>query len=112
MPSPLGRVLVVDDEPQVAEMLNNVLRTLGYTVRLAETGADALRIITEFKLDVVLLDMALPGIPGEIVLDCVHAADSQLPVIMLTGNVDPGLERYVIARGAFDYIAKPLAWYG
>jgi CheY-like chemotaxis protein len=57
-------------------MLNNVLTTLGYVVLVAETGADALRIVPGFRPDVVLLDMSLPGIPGEIVLDCLHAADA------------------------------------
>jgi DNA-binding response OmpR family regulator len=105
----IGRVLVVDDEPQVAAMLNDVLTTLGYAVQVAETGADALCAVPEFKPDVVLLDMALPGIPGEIVLDRLHTADARLPVVMLTGNQDPELARYVLARGAFDYVAKPFS---
>jgi DNA-binding response OmpR family regulator len=109
MSSSRRRVLVVDDEPQIAAMLNHVLTTLGYVVLVAETGADALRIVPGFCPDVVLLDMALPGIPGEIVLDCLHAADARLPVVMLTGNQDPELTRYVLARGAFDYIAKPFS---
>jgi DNA-binding NtrC family response regulator len=107
--SRVGRVLVIDDEPQIASMLNDILTTLGYTVQVAETGANALRIVTEFRPEAVLLDIALPGIPDEIVLDCLHAADAHLPVIMLTGNQDPELARYVLARGAFDYIAKPFS---
>jgi DNA-binding response OmpR family regulator len=109
MPTSRRRVLVVEDEPQVAAMLNDVLTTLGYAVQLAETGADALQAVPEFKPDVVLLDMALPGIPGEIVLDRLHTSDAHLPVIMLTGNQDPELARYVLERGAFDYIAKPFS---
>jgi hypothetical protein len=63
-------------------MLNAVLKTLGYSVQVAETGADGLRIVPGFRPDVVLLGMALPGIPGEIVLDCLHAADARLPVCL------------------------------
>src|SRR5262245_50060528 len=107
MPSSRHRVLVVDDEPQIAAMLNDVLTTLGYAVQVAGTGPDALRAVPEFWPDVVLLDMALPGIPGELVLDCLHASDAHLPIIMMTGNSDPELARTVVARGAFDCIAKP-----
>jgi DNA-binding response OmpR family regulator len=102
-----GRVLVVDDEPQVAGMLNDVLTALGYDVLTAGTGADALRLVPGFRPDVVLLDLTLPGIPGEAVFDCLHAADAHLPVVMLTGNADSERASSVLARGAFDYIAKP-----
>jgi DNA-binding NtrC family response regulator len=107
MPPPIGRVLIVDDEPLVAEMLQAVVTALGYTARTAATGPDALRMLEEFSPDVVLLDMALPDVPGEIVLDSLHATHPRLPVVMLTGNTDTELARSTLARGAFDYIAKP-----
>jgi two-component system, NtrC family, nitrogen regulation response regulator NtrX len=102
-----GRVLVVDDEPQVAAMLNDVLTTLGYAVELAHTGPDAIRAVPAFRPDVVLLNVGLPGISGELVLDCLHVSDPDVPIIMMTGDRDPGLERAVRARGAYDFIAKP-----
>ena len=101
------RVLVVDDEPQVAALLNDVLAALGYTVQVAGTGPDAIRAVPEFWPDVVLLDMALPGIPGELVLDCLRASDPHLAIIMMTKGGDPDLPRTVRARGAYDFIAKP-----
>ena len=101
------RVLVVDDEPQVAAMLTDVLTALGYTVQVAGTGPDAIRAVPEFWPDVVLLDMVLPGIPGELVLDCLRASDPYLPIIMMTRGGDPDLPRTVRARGAYDFIAKP-----
>jgi DNA-binding NtrC family response regulator len=107
MHSPKGRVLVVDDEPQVAEMLKAVVTALGYTTETTGTGLDALRVHTEFRPDVVLLDIALPDLPGEIVLDRLHATAPHLPVVMLTGNTDPELARSTLARGAFDYVGKP-----
>jgi DNA-binding NtrC family response regulator len=101
------RVLVVDDEPPVAAVLKFFLTAWGYTVEVAGTGPDAIRVVPGFVPDVVLLDMALPGIPGELVLDCLHAADAHLPIIIMTGNGDPELPRTVRARGAYDFIAKP-----
>ena len=101
------RVLVVEDEPQVAGMLNDVFTTHGYTVEVAGTGPDALRVMLGFGPDVVLLDLALPGMPGEMVLDCLHAADADLPIIVMTGKGDPDLPGTVRARGAYDFVAKP-----
>lgn len=107
MPAPIGRVLIVDDEPQVAAMLKDVVTMLGHTVRVVGTGPDALRTVPEFQADVVLLDMSLPGLPGEVVLERLLEAHPRLPVIMLTGNTDPERARQVLVRGAFDYVTKP-----
>jgi CheY-like chemotaxis protein len=107
MPSPIGRVLIVDDDPQVAGMLRDVATTLGYAVETVESGLDALRLIPELNPDVILLDMTLPGLRGEAVLERVHADNPDLPIVMLTGNTDPVLARQTLALGAFDYIAKP-----
>jgi DNA-binding NtrC family response regulator len=107
MPSSKGRVLIVDDEPPVAAMLEAVVTALGYTPQVASTGSDALRIIPEFRPDVVLLDIALPDVRGEIVLDTLRTADPRLPVIMVTGNPDATLARSTLAHGAFDYVGKP-----
>jgi CheY-like chemotaxis protein len=64
MPSSLGRVLVVEDEPEVGAMLLEVLVQLGYTVELADRGAEALRLVPAFEPDVVLLDLTLPEMSG------------------------------------------------
>jgi two-component system C4-dicarboxylate transport response regulator DctD len=101
------RVLIVDDEPQMAAMLQEAVSSLGYSVLVAATGPDAIQAVLEFQPDVVLLDITLPGIPGDLVLECLHGGDPDLPIVMLTGNTDPNLVVYTLARGAFDYIAKP-----
>jgi DNA-binding response OmpR family regulator len=107
MPSAKRRVLVVDDEPQVATMLRFLLTAWGYTVQVAGTGPEAISEVPEFCPDVVLLDMALPGIPGELVLDCLHAADAHLPIVMMTARSHREVAQSVQARGAYDFIAKP-----
>src|SRR5215475_4887120 len=99
MPSSRRRVLVVDDEPQVAAMLNDVLTTLGYAVRVAGTGRDGISLVPEFRPDVVLLDLGLPDLPGDLVLECLRASDPHIPVVMVTANTDPALARYTLARG-------------
>jgi DNA-binding response OmpR family regulator len=107
MSSSIGRVLIVDDEPQVAAMLRDITSALGYAALAVGTGPDALRVLPEFRPDVVLLDMTLPGLRGEVVLERLHDTHPQLPVVMLTGNTDPELARHTLAQGAFDYITKP-----
>jgi CheY-like chemotaxis protein len=107
MPSSLVRVLVVDDEPRVAELLNDTLIHLGYAVRLAENGTEALEIVAAYHPHVVLLDLTLPGMPGDVVLERLRQADPHLPVIAMTGDADPERARATLAKGAVDYIAKP-----
>ena len=88
-------------------MLRDIVSMLGYAVRVAETGSEALRVVPVFQPDVVLLDVALPEMPGDVVLARLRAAHPELPVVMITGNTDPDLARQTLARGAFDYVAKP-----
>jgi CheY-like chemotaxis protein len=107
MSSSLVRVLVVDDEPRVAELLHDTLIHLGYAVRLAVNGAEALEIVAAYQPHVVLLDLTLPGMPGDVVLDRLRQTDPRLPVIAMTGDADPERVRATLAKGAVDYIAKP-----
>lgn len=107
MSSSLARVLVVEDEPHVAAVLHDALIDLGYAVQVAVNGAEALRLVPLYRPDVVLLDLALPNMPGDIVLGQLRLADPNLPVIIVTGNADIELARATLARGAFDYVAKP-----
>jgi CheY-like chemotaxis protein len=106
-PAPLGRVLVVDDEPQIVDMLRELLVGLGYTVETARSGAQALQLVPEFKPDAVLLDLQMPGLSGLQVLDRLRRDDPGLPVIIVTGNTDVDVARSTLARGAFDYLRKP-----
>jgi CheY-like chemotaxis protein len=69
MPSSLGRVLVVDDEPHVGATLRDVLIELGYIVKVAVRGAEALKLVPVFEPDVVLLDLLMPEMSGVEVLD-------------------------------------------
>jgi CheY-like chemotaxis protein len=103
----LGRVLVIEDEPPVAAMLEEVLVDLGYAPRVVGTGAEALRVLADFRPDIVLLDLSLPAVRGDVVLAHLRQADPRLPVIVVSGNTDHELARRTLALGAFDYITKP-----
>ena len=107
MPSSLGRVLVVDDEPHVGATLRDVLVELGYMVKLAVRGAEALKLVPVFEPDVVLLDLRMPEMSGVEVLEHLRRERSTLRVIILTGNEDVELARATLRAGAFDYLSKP-----
>jgi DNA-binding NtrC family response regulator len=102
-----GRILVVEDELEVAALLEDAVAEFGYAVRVASTGQEALRLVPEFRPDVVLLDLALPELAGETVLQRLRQSDPHVPVIMVTGNTDMEVARRMLSLGAFDYVAKP-----
>lgn len=79
----------------------------GYQADVALTGGDALMLIEADRPDAVVLDILMPGMDGVDVLRRLRAADSTLPVVMLTGNGDVEVARMTLDLGAFDYIPKP-----
>jgi DNA-binding NtrC family response regulator len=103
----MASVLIVEDDQNVLAVLRGLLTEFGYHTRGAYTGPDALRIIPSFKPDVVLVDLALIDMPGEHVLERLRTTAPAVPVIVVTGNQDPDRARRTLARGAFDYVAKP-----
>lgn len=101
-----GRVLIVDDDPALAEMLGIVLNNEGYEVTKCADGGQALDVYREAKPDIVLLDVMLPGMDGIEICRRLRN-ESLVPIIMLTARTDTidvvsGLE-----AGADDYVTKP-----
>ena len=103
----LGRILVVDDEAPVREVLTEYFATEGYAVEAAGSGAEALTAVRGGRVDLVLLDVRMPGLDGIQVLRQIRELDERVPVIMVTANEDVGLARETLKLGAFDYVAKP-----
>ncbi|MBI2529155.1 MAG: response regulator [Candidatus Rokubacteria bacterium] len=102
-----GKVLVVDDELEVRQVLEEFLATKGYEVYSAESGPEALNALDTFKPDVVLLDVSMPEMDGVETLKRLVALSPRLPVIMVTANADVGVTSKLLALGAADYIPKP-----
>jgi DNA-binding response OmpR family regulator len=106
----LGRVLVVDDEPEVREVLQEFLLTRGYDVVVASSGAEALGALDPTgpdRPDVVLLDVTMPGMDGVETLRRMAKVDPLIPVIMVTANTDIDVTSKLLGLGAVDYIPKP-----
>src|SRR5216110_2169586 len=103
----LGRILVVDDEAPVREVLTEYFATEGYAVEAATSGLEALSAVRGGRADLVLLDVRMPGLDGVQVLRRIRELDDSVPVIMVTANEDVGLAKETLKLGAFDYVAKP-----
>src|SRR6201995_5803780 len=101
-----ARVLVVDDDPALAEMLTIVLRGEGFDTAVVGDGARALPALREFKPDLVLLDLMLPGMNGIDVCKAIRA-ESGVPVVMLTAKTDTVDIVLGLESGADDYVVKP-----
>ena len=101
-----GRVLVVDDDPALAEMLTIVLRNEGFEPRVCATGDQALGAFREFRPDLVLLDLMLPGKDGLDVCRDIRA-ESGTPIVMLTAKSDTVDIVLGLESGADDYVVKP-----
>jgi two-component system response regulator MtrA len=101
-----GRVLVVDDDAALAEMLTIVLRNEGFDSRVCLTGDRALADFRDYRPDVVLLDLMLPGKDGIDVCKEIRA-ESGIPIVMLTARSDTIDVVVGLESGADDYVVKP-----
>ncbi len=101
-----SRILVVDDDPALAEMLTIVLRGEGFDTAVVRDGAKAVDAFREHHPDLVLLDLMLPGMSGLEVCKAIRV-DSGVPVIMLTAKTDTVDVVLGLEAGADDYVVKP-----
>ncbi|MCU1336535.1 MAG: kdpE [Bryobacterales bacterium] len=102
----VGRVLVVDDEPQIRRVLRSTLTSRGYEVHDARTGEDALESIRESRFDLVLLDVNMPGMSGLATCREIRAS-SEVAIIMLTVSDSEEDKVAALDAGADDYVTKP-----
>ena len=107
LPDPRAQILVVDDEANLRRVLCAQLQREGYDVHAAADGYEALQILANHHVDVVVTDLRMPGIDGMVLLREAQKIDVDLPVIMITahGSVDNAVE--ALKSGAFDYLTKP-----
>jgi len=101
-------VLVVDDEPRIAEIARDYLERAGYRVDVAGNGADALAFARARRPDLIVLDLGLPHMDG---LDVTRALrkQSRVPIIMLTARVEERDKLIGLELGADDYVTKPFS---
>ncbi len=104
------RFLVVDDEPLVREMLNDILIDLGYdVVGQANDGISAIEKAAQLKPDVICLDINMPEMSGLDALASIKTSNKSIVVIMVTANNDSSTVQQAIRTGADGYILKPFS---
>ena len=103
------KVLVVDDEPNIRDLLSASLRFAGHQVATAANGTDAINMITETKPDIVLLDVMLPDISGFGVTKKIRGMGIEVPILFLTARDDTEDKVTGLTVGGDDYVTKPFS---
>lgn len=101
------RILVVDDDPSVAEVIADAIRARGDGALVALDGTEALDVLGSTPVDGVFLDLVMPGLSGMAVLGRIRNRYPDLPVVILSGHADEDTTREALALGALDVIKKP-----
>ncbi len=101
------RILVVDDERDIRDGSERILKRMGFQVVTASRGLEALEILSEDKIAIVFLDLKMPGMEGMEVLEHIMERDSSIKVIVVTGFATVETAIDAMKKGAYDFIAKP-----
>ena len=104
------RVLLVDDEEDIIEVIQDRLEAYGFTVVTAGTGLEALKKLSQEKFDGVFLDVRMPEMGGIEALEEIRKRDQTIPIIIITSSSTREAAVEAIAKGANDYILKPFEW--
>ena len=102
----MTKILIIDDEPTVRALLDMRLRHEGYDVFFADNGWKGLELYRQEHPDVIVLDLRMPELDGVAVLKEIRRVDLKQPVIVLTGDTTPEVERQVRALGVNEFIIK------
>jgi two-component system, OmpR family, response regulator len=105
----IPRVLVIDDEPNIRELVQVALKFHGCAVTTGATGSDALRLAASDQPDLIVLDVMLPDIDGFEVCRRLRASDNEVPIIFLTARDTTSESIRGLALGGDDYITKPFS---
>lgn len=104
------KVLVVDDEEDVVEVIQDRLEAYGFTVVTAGTGLEALKKLSVERFDGVFLDVKMPEMGGIEALEEIRKRDRKIPVIIITSSSTREAAIEAIAKGANEYVLKPFEW--
>lgn len=106
---PNHKIIVIEDDREISNTIQTVLRASGYEVYAATNGNDGKNLITSKSPDLVLTDMMMPRMGGFPVLEFLNELDSPPKVIMMTANEGSRHKAYAEMLGVFDYLRKPFA---
>ena len=99
----MKRIFIVDDDVYIGDMLEEILTKEGYSVSRAYSGTEALLLLSDHQPDLILLDLMLPGLSGEKVIEKIK----EVPVIVVSAKIDVNDKVNLLLGGAADYVTKP-----
>jgi len=102
-----ARILLVDDEPSIQRSVAQLLRARGYDVDVAGTGTDALKHVTQYRPDLIVLDLGLPDISGVEVCQNIRVESDTVPIVVLSAARAEADKVNALEMGADDYVTKP-----
>lgn len=103
------RILIIEDDPHIAEGIELNLGILGYKVKVVQNGIDGLAAWKEWCPNLIVLDLMLPGIGGMQILQNIRLEDERLPIIILSAKVNPSDKVNGFIDGVDDYMTKPFS---
>jgi DNA-binding response OmpR family regulator len=101
------KILVIDDDIAITELMSMLLKTFGFDVITTNIGAEGIRLATEFKPNVILLDLMMPDVDGWQVCKTIRQT-SNVPILVLSALNDPRMVASVLDAGADDFLVKPV----
>ncbi len=104
------RVLLVDDEEDIIEVIQDRLEAYGFTVMTARTGVEALKTLSMERFDGVFLDVKMPEMGGIEALEEIRKKDKKIPIIIITSSSTRESAIEALAKGANDFVLKPFEW--
>ena len=104
------RVLLVDDEKDIVEVIQDRLEAYGFTVVTAGTGVEALKVLSTETFDGVFLDVKMPEMGGIEALEQIRKINKEIPVIIITSSSTRESAIEALAKGANDFVLKPFEW--
>ena len=104
------KVLVVDDEEDIVEVIQDRLEAYGFTVATAGTGLQALRKLSMERFDGIFLDVKMPEMGGIEALEQIRKSDKNIPIIIITSSSTREAAIEAMAKGANEYVLKPFEW--
>ena len=104
------KVLVVDDEEDIAEVIQDRLEAYGFAVVTAGNGLEALKKLSMEKFDGIFLDVKMPEMGGIEALEEIRKRDRKIPIIIITSSSTKESALEAMAKGANDFVLKPFEW--
>ena len=104
------RVLLVDDEEDIIEVIQDRLEAYGFTVVTARTGLEALKTLSMERFDGIFLDVKMPEMGGIEALEEIRKKDQKIPIIIITSSSTRESAVTALAKGANDFVLKPFEW--